>query len=140
VAVERERSYIGRRMAEFFDHAAAVAELTITARADAEAIVSLGMWDAARSLAATRPSVPVVANSALIYGHHDPVAAREWEGWAYPDTVSEANENYTALGAGGPSVAGRYDMGRLIGEALARARVANGRGVLDGLEEVKAIP
>jgi hypothetical protein len=140
VTVERENSYIGRRMAEFFDHAAAVAGLTITARADAEAIVSLGMWDSARALAASRPSVPVVANSALIYGHHDPQAAREWEGWAYPDTVSEANAVYAALGAGGPGVAGQYDMGRLLGEALARARVANGRGVLDGLEQVKAVP
>ena len=140
VVVERDRSYIGRRMAEFFDHAAAVAGLTITARAEAEAIASLGMWDTARALAASRPSVPVVANSALIYGHHDTGAAREWEGWAYPDTVSEANELYRALGDVGPGVAGQYDMGRLIGEALARARVANGRGVLDGLEQVKAIP
>jgi hypothetical protein len=31
-------------------------------------------------------------------------------------------------------------MGRLIGEALARARIANGRGVMDGLEQVKAVP
>ena len=71
VAVARDRSYVGRRMAEFFEHAAAVAGLRITARADADAIISLGMWDTARALAASRPSVPVVANSALIYGHHD---------------------------------------------------------------------
>ncbi len=140
IVVERDRSYVGRRMAEFFDHAASVAGLTITARADADAIVSLGMWDAARELAASKPAVPVVANSALIYGHHDKQAAREWEGWAYPDTVSEANEVYATLGNVGPGVAGQYDMGRLIGEALARARVANGRGLLDGLEQVKAIP
>ncbi len=31
-------------------------------------------------------------------------------------------------------------MGRLLGEALARARVATGRGMLDGFEQVKAIP
>ncbi len=140
IAVERDRSYVGRRMGDFFDHAASVAGLSITGRADAEAIISLGMWDTARELADSKPSVPVVANSALIYGHHDREAARAWEGWAYPDTVSEANETYAALGNGGPGVAGQYDMGRLIGEALARARVVNGRGVLDGLEQVKAIP
>jgi branched-chain amino acid transport system substrate-binding protein len=82
----------------------------------------------------------VVANSALIYGYHDPQAAREWEGWAYPDTVSEANPIYASLGDVGPGAAGQYDMGRLVGEALARARVASSRGVLDGLEQVKAIP
>jgi hypothetical protein len=140
VAVERDRSYVGRRMAAFFEHAAAVAGLALTARGDALAIVSLGMWDTARALAATHPAVPVVANSALIYGHHDPQAAREWEGWAYPDTVSEANEVYAALGGVGPGVAGQFDMGRLLGEALARARVATGRGLLDGFEQVKALP
>jgi len=140
VAVERDRSYVGRRMAGFFEHAAAGAGLTITSRDAADAIVSLGMWAGARALARSRPSVAVVANSALIYGHHDPQAAREWEGWAYPDIFSESNEVYAALGDAAYGVAGQYDMGRLIGEALARARVANGRGVMDGLEQVKAIP
>ncbi len=140
VAIVRDRSYVGKRMAEFFEHAAAVAGLTIASGADADAIISLGMWDAARALAASQPSVPVVANSALIYGHHDKQAERDWEGWAYPDTVSEANTIYAALGDVGPGVAGQYDMGRLLGEALARARVATGRGVLNGLEQVKAIP
>jgi branched-chain amino acid transport system substrate-binding protein len=140
VALERDRSYVGRRMAGFFEHASAVAELALTSRDNADAIVSLGMWDTARALATERPSQPVVANSALIYGYHDPQAAREWEGWAYPDTVSEANPIYASLGDVGPGAAGQYDLGRLIGEALARARLASSRGVLDGLEQVKAIP
>ena len=140
VALERDRSYVGRRMASFFEHASAVAELTLTSRDNADAIVSLGMWDTARALARERPSQPVVANSALIYGYHDRQAAREWEGWAYPDTVSEANPIYASLGDVGPGAAGQYDIGRLIGEALARARVASSRGMLDGLEQVKAIP
>jgi len=140
VALERDRSYVGRRMAGFFEHASAVAELTLTSRDNADAIVSLCISDTARALATERPSQPVVANSALIYGYHDPQAAREWEGWAYPDTVSEANPIYASLGDVGPGAAGQYDMGRLIGEALARARVASSRGVLDGLEQVKAIP
>jgi branched-chain amino acid transport system substrate-binding protein len=102
--------------------------------------VSLGMWDSARTLAASRPAVPVVANSALIYGHHDVQAARDWEGWTYPDVFSEANDMYAALGDRSYGVAAQHDMGRLIGEALARARIASGPGVMDGLEQVKAIP
>jgi len=140
VAVERDRSYVGRRMSDFFEHAAGVAGLSITSRDAADAIVSLGMWDTARVLAASRPSVPVVANSALIFGHHDPQAALDWEGWAYPDVFAEANEVYAALADSRYGVAAQYDMGRLIGEALARARIANGPGVMDGLEQVKAIP
>jgi branched-chain amino acid transport system substrate-binding protein len=140
VTVQRDGSYVGRRMADFFEHAAAVAGLSIASGSAADAIVSLGMWDSARALAASRPSVPVVANSALIYGHHDAQAARDWEGWTYPDVFSEANDLYAALSATPYGVAAQYDMGRLIGEALARARIANGPGVLDGLEQVKAIP
>src|SRR3954447_12751 len=59
VAIERDRSYVGRRMADFFEHAAGVAGLSITARGAADAIASLGMWDSARTLAQSRPSVPV---------------------------------------------------------------------------------
>jgi hypothetical protein len=140
VAVERDRSYVGRRMADFFEHAAGVAGLSVTSRADADAIVSLGMWDSARALAVSRPPVPVVANSALIYGHHDPQGARDWEGWTYPDVFSETNDVYAALGDASYGVGAQYDMGRLIGEALARARITNGAGVMDGLEQVKAIP
>lgn len=140
VAIERDRSYVGRRMSDFFEHAAAVAGLSLTSHAAADAIVSLGMWDSARSLAESRPGLPVVANSALIYGHHDRQAARAWEGWTYPDVFAEANEGYAALGDARYGVAAQYDMGRLLGEALARARIASGPGLMDGLEQVKAIP
>jgi hypothetical protein len=140
VAVERDRSYVGRRMSDFFEHAAAVAGVSVTSHGAADAIVSLGMWDSARALAASRPDVPVVANSALIYGHHDVQAARDWEGWTYPDVFSEANDVYAALDDTSYGVAAQHDMGRLIGEALARARIASGPGVMEGLELVKAIP
>jgi branched-chain amino acid transport system substrate-binding protein len=141
VALVRDRSYVGRRMAEFFEDAAGVEGITMVTRDDADAIVSLGMWDTARALAEEKPDVPVVANSALIYGYHDPSAAALWDGWGFPDTISEDNALYAALGDGaGPGVAGQYDMGRLIAEGLARARVATGRGVMEGLERVKSIP
>jgi hypothetical protein len=84
--------------------------------------------------------VPVVANSALIYGHHDPQGAHDWEGWTYPDVFAETNDVYAALGDASYGVGAQYDMGRLIGEGLARARITNGAGVMDGLEQVKAIP
>ena len=141
-----DESYVGSRMAEFFADACAVSDVAIVERADADVIVSLGMWDTAQSLARSAPGLPVVANSALIYGYHDPEAARLWEGWAFPDTISEHNPVYAALGDGGgpvgvgPGVAGQFDLGRLAGEGLARAREHSGPGVLDGLERVKAIP
>jgi hypothetical protein len=99
------------------------------------------MWDPAIALAAEGVAVPVVANSALIYGHLDRDAALAWEGWAYPDTISDENPLYLSLGPdAGPGTAGRYDMGRLLAEGLARARVLTGPGVMEGLERVKSLP
>ena len=99
------------------------------------------MWDPARALAAEGVDVPVVANSALIYGHLDRGAALAWEGWTYPDTIADDNPLYAALGPeAGPGTAGRFDMGRLLAEGMARARVLSGPGVMDGLERVKSLP
>ena len=141
VALVRDRSYVGRRMADFFEEACAVEGISLVARQEADAVVSLGMWDPAIALAAEGVDVPVVANSALIYGHLDRDAARAWDGWAYPDTISDENPLYLSLGRDvGPGTAGRYDMGRLLAEGLARARVLTGPGVMDGLERVKSLP
>jgi len=139
-ALAVDESYVGRRMSEFFGDACAVAGVEVVAREEADVVVSLGMWDTARSLALAAPELPVVANSALIYGYHDRDAARLWEGWAFPDTISERNAIYAGLGDVGPGVAGQFDMGRLVGEGLARARDLTGPGVMEGLERVKAIP
>ncbi len=140
VAIVRDRSYVGRRMGEFFEDAAAVHGLALVDRSRAEALVSLGMWAGAQDLAREEPSVPVVGNSALIYGYYDQQSALGWEGWAYPDTVHEDNGLYRELGVVGAAVAGQYDLGCLIGEGLARARLMSGPAVRDGLERVKAIP
>lgn len=140
VVLARDRTYVARRMGEFFEDASAVAGIEVVARDEAQAIVSLGLWDGARALAEEQPAVPVVANSALIYGYHDPTAARAWEGWVFPDTVSEGNPRYAALGDVGPGVAGQHDLGRLVAEGIARARVAAGPYVTEGLERVKSIP
>ncbi len=52
VALVRDRSYVGRRMADFLEEACAVEGITLVARQDADALVSLGMWDPAIALAA----------------------------------------------------------------------------------------
>jgi len=171
VALVHDTTFVGRRMADFFDDACAAGGVDLlvratlpgsgagaeravaTARAAApDALVSLGLWDLPRALslamAAAGWTVPACANSALIYGHHSPDWARGWEGWTYCDTYSEGNTRYqafsrTAEAAGrgaGPGAAGAFDMGRLIGEALARAHPLTRAGVLAGLERVKSLP
>jgi ABC-type branched-subunit amino acid transport system substrate-binding protein len=99
--------------------------------------LSLGDWN-----------VPTIANSALIYGYHSPDWAKGWEGWVYPDTVSDTNQRYvslcqTAAASGrtvGPGAAGAYDMGRLLAEGIARARYLTRDEVVAGLERVKSLP
>jgi len=120
IALIHDRSYIGRRMAEFFDDACAALGLflvsrtttavnapdardavAIARRAEPDALVTLGLWDLPRAVSeivrAEGWDVPTTANSALIYGHGDPEWARGWEGWTYIDTVSDANPRYQQL-------------------------------------------
>ena len=159
-------------MAMFFNSAREVAGLTTVPEPQADVIVSLGMWGTARALAEAHPKQAVVANSALIYGYHDRSGALAWEGWSFPDTISETNAVYRALGDGsrhsgtgdasgrslddapnlapnvepsvgsgvGPGVAGQFDLGRLIGEGIARSTTMTGVGLMEGLERVKCIP
>ena len=171
VGLIQDTSHIGRRMSEYFEDACAAAGVSLVARAalpvdppDAtaavatiraagpDAVVSLGLWGVARAvsvaLADAGWSVPAVANSALIYGHHDPSWALGWEGWAYIDSVSDANARYRALQAAatadgrtaGPGQAGAYDMGRLLAEGVARAHHLTRAEIAHGLERVKALP
>jgi acyl carrier protein len=171
VALIQDSSYIGRRKSEFFEDACAatgcslVGRTTIpvdsldardavaTARATSpDALITLGLWNLPRAvseaLRADDWSVPTTANSALIYGYHDPQWARGWDGWTYIDTVSDANPRYralcddaTAAGFGaGPGAAGAYDMGRLLAEGIARARSLTREEIVRGLERVKSLP
>jgi ABC-type branched-subunit amino acid transport system substrate-binding protein len=171
VALVHDTTFVGRRMADFFGDAAAASGLQLVVRctwspggntadsavatarvADPDVVVSLGLWDLPRVLseemAAVGWAVPACANSALIYGHHSPEAAKGWEGWTYCDTFSEENSRYEtlssrALEAGrtaGPGAAGAFDMGRLIGEGLALAHPLTRAGVLTALERVKSLP
>ena len=165
-----DRSYIGKRMAEFFEAAAEINGIDITTRTqvkddgtnaraavdavfatDAEALVYVGLWDAAHEVALHWPEnarpMAVAANSALIYGHHDSSWAKDWEGWAYIDTVSEGNPVYAALcdaakadgRPSGPGQAGVYDVGRLLAEGFAQSHPLTRVDVMKGLEKVRCL-
>ncbi|MBV8296038.1 MAG: ABC transporter substrate-binding protein [Acidimicrobiia bacterium] len=119
-------------------------------RAEPSALVYLGLGASSRAVSlAIRDAgwdVPVVANSALMFGY----ARKDWragfDGWTYVDTVSDGNARRQGLkerspaSAAGPVGVAAYDIGRLVGEALARAVHLTGEGVKAGLEEVKRLP
>jgi ABC-type branched-subunit amino acid transport system substrate-binding protein len=169
VALVRDGSKVGERMARFFEDAAAgrcevVARLRVApdgrdvapaveAARDArpDALVYAGLWRAAHGVALATTArgwrVHGVAGSALMYGHADAAWARDWDGWTYVDTFSERNPRFTALArtaaaqgrAAGPGEAGAFDMGRLLAEALARAPEPTRVGLRAGLERTKAL-
>jgi branched-chain amino acid transport system substrate-binding protein len=169
VAVAHDHSAVGRRYAEFFSEACGSLDIDITAVAavsplaedvspivarlrsgDPEGLVYLGLGVAARAVALAVESekwdVPVVANSALMfaYGRRDWRAG--WDGWVYVDTVSDDNRSRAALrqlsprSSAGPIGVAAYDMGRLVGEAVARSAHLTRSGIKEGLERVKQLP
>lgn len=170
VVLVQDTSRVGNRMAAFFrDAAAAQCEVVAHLRVDpdggsiapavtaargarSDALAFVGFWRAAHALAlemkAQDWAVHAVANSALMYGHADASWARDWDGWTYVDTFSEANPRFAALSrtaaaagrTAGPGEAGAYDMGRLLAEGIARAPELTRGGIRAGLERVKALP
>ena len=108
--------------------------LGVAARAVALAVAELG-WD-----------VPVVANSSLMFGYARPDWRDGWEGWVYLDGVADDNAVRAALretsraAAGGPIGCAAYDIGRLVGEAIARSAHLTRAGIRDGLERIKRMP
>ena len=171
VALVHDASPIGRRYTSYFDEACAtfgieqlgrtvVSPLTEDLRTPArtvtatgaDAIVYLGLGLAARALgiglADAGNRLPVVANSALMFGYANPEWTAGWNGWVYCDTVSSTNAELQrvadALGldaaAMNPGVPCNYDMGRLLAEGIARAPLLNRDGVVEGLERVKMLP
>jgi branched-chain amino acid transport system substrate-binding protein len=171
VALIQDTTHIGHSMTAYFERACGALGIELTAhatinpdgsgaeraitsvqRAEPEGIAFLGLWDAAHEVALARTAakwdVPVVGNSALIYGHVDAQWANDWEGWVYPDTFAETNPYYAALaekvGAegimAGSAAAAHYDMGVLLAEGFVRAPHLTRSGVHAGLERVKALP
>lgn len=169
VALAHDHSAVGRGYAEAFADACAARGVELVASApvapladdlaptvrrlrasDPAALCYLGLGVAARAVAlavaAEDWKVPVVANSALMFGYARKDWRRAWEGWIYVDTVSDANPERAALrersgrSAAGPIGVAAYDMGRLLGEALERAAHLTRDGVRRALESVKALP
>ncbi len=118
--------------------------------AEPEALVYLGLGVAARPLAlavaAQRWDVRVVANSSLMFGYTRRDWREGWEGWVYVDTVADDNTERQRLRekskriAAGPVGVAAYDIGRLLGEAVARSAHLTRGGIRDALERVKLLP
>jgi branched-chain amino acid transport system substrate-binding protein len=168
-AVVHDHSPVGARYAEFFDVARAPIGLELSGRAslsplaeDATAVVErlaagrpdalvyLGLGVTARTVglavAALGWDVPVVANSALMFGYAQPEWRAGWAGWVYVDTIADDNPRRQALRevskptAAGPVGVAGYDIGRLLGEGIARSVNLTRDGVREGLERVKRLP
>jgi ABC-type branched-subunit amino acid transport system substrate-binding protein len=168
-AVIHDHSPVGRRYAEFFaescgrvgvevagsasisplseDASSAVSRLR---RGDPAVLVYLGLGMAARAVALAHAEeswdVPVVANSSLMFGYARPEWREAWEGWVYVDNLSDDNRVRAALrerskrAAAGPIGVAAYDLGRLVGEAVARSAHLTRDGMKEGLERVKRLP
>jgi len=169
VALAHDRSAVGRLYAEAFSEACASEGVELLSSAPvsplaedlaplvqrlrssgAESLCYLGLGVAARALALAVADetwdVPVVANSALMFGYGRKDWREGWEGWVYVDTVSDANAERAALreraprSAAGPIGVAAYDMGRLLGAAFERTSHLTRHGVHEALESVKALP
>ena len=88
----------------------------------------------------------MLANSALMFGYARPDWRDGYAGWEYIDTIADDNVRRQALMkislpiGGGPMGCAAYDMGRLLGEAIAQADHLTRAGIADGLRRVKQLP
>lgn len=169
VAVVHDRSPVGRHYADWFELARVTAGVELTAAGaiapladDAtdligrlaaskpDGLVYLGLGVAAHTVAiavdAAGWQVPVVANSALMFGYARKDWRALWDGWVYVDTISDGNRQRAQLReqsrptAAGPVGVAGYDIGRMLGEALVRTDHLTRAGVVEGLERVKRLP
>ncbi len=168
-ALIHDHSPVGRRYAEGFDEAAASLGLDLTGRiaiapltedvtpaltrlrrGEPDSLVYLGLGVSSRpvalGLAELDWDLPVVANSALMFGYARPEWRDGWAGWEYIDAIADDNEARRALAgrdpatAAGPVGCALHDIGRLIGEALARTENLTRADVRDALERIKLLP
>jgi branched-chain amino acid transport system substrate-binding protein len=168
-AVIFDQSPVGRRYAECFEAARARLGLEVTGSASISALaddatallerlrtghpdvlVYFGLGVSSRAVAVALQTmgwdVPVVANSALMFGYARPDWRDGYAGWEYIDTIADDNRMRAQLAerfphaAGGPIGCAAYDMGRLLGEGIAAAEHLTRAGVADGLRRVKQLP
>jgi branched-chain amino acid transport system substrate-binding protein len=169
VGVVHDHSPVGRAYAEAFAEACAHSGLETTGSAAVppladdisatvgrlrttrpDCLVYLGLGVAARALSVALSSegwtVPVVSNSALMFGYARRDWRPGWEGWVYVDTLSDENSvraklaGHAARAAAGPIGVAAYDMGRLLAEGVARASHLTRDGLREALENVKQLP
>ena len=168
-AVIFDQSPVGRRYAEYFEAArgrlglevtgtASISALTEDAtepvgrlrQAEPDVLVYLGLGVSSRAVALALESlgwkVPVLANSALMFGYARPDWRDGYAGWEYIDTIADDNKLRAKLAeisphaAGGPIGCAAYDMGRMLGEAIAASEHLTRAGIADGLRRVKQLP
>ena len=118
--------------------------------AEPDSLVYLGLGVSSRAVALGLDELdwhpPVVANSALMFGYARPEWRDGWAGWEYLDAIADDNERRRTIGESSPTIAAGpvpcalVDIGRLAGEAIARADHLTRAGVRDALERVKRLP
>jgi len=169
VAAVYDNSPVGRGYADALADACATAGLDITGSAaiaplaedvaptirrlrasEPGSLVYLGLGVVARAVAlaveAEKWTIPVVANSSLMFGYTRRDWRAGWEGWVYVDGISDENAARARLAAQAPKTArgpvgvAAYDIGRLLAEAVARSAHLTRAGIKDGLERVKRLP
>ncbi len=168
-AVVFDQSPVGRRYAECFEAARGRLGLEVTGTAsisslaenaddiltrlrgaNPDVLVYLGLGVSSRAVALAREqlewNVPVLANSALMFGYARPDWRDGYAGWEYIDTIADDNvrraslRNLSPQAGGGPIGCAAYDMGRLLGEAVAQSDHLTRAGIADGLRRVKQLP
>lgn len=113
-----------------------------------DSLVYLGLGMSSRAVALALQglswNIPVVANSALMFGYARPDWRDGYRDWEYLDAIADDNTMRAQLGelspalAAGPVTCAMYDIGRLVGEA--RAQHLTRDGLRDALERVKDAP
>jgi len=168
-AVLYDQSPVGRRYFERFDAVrtrlgldlAAAATIAPTAddvaseleqlRAAApDALVYFGLGMASHAVAVARREagweVPVIANSALMFGYIRPDWRDDWAGWEYVDQIADDNAqrrrfaDLDPAAAAGPVGCTAFDIGRLLGTALAHCEHLTRAGLAEALRSVKRLP
>jgi hypothetical protein len=115
-----------------------------------DSLVYLGLGVASRAVALGLDTigwrVPVVANSALMFGYARPEWRDGWAGWEYLDGIADDNERRAWIAerdrvlAISPVTCAMVDMGRLTGEAVARTDHLTRDGMREALERIKRLP
>jgi ABC-type branched-subunit amino acid transport system substrate-binding protein len=168
-AVVHDASVVGDRYAEVLRWAAADAGVAITGTraidplaedlgpvvgalraTEPDVLVYLGLGAASHAVATAMADaawdLPVLANSALMFGYVRPDWRDAWAAWEYVDTIAEDNSRRRELArvdaraAAGPIGTAAFDLGRLLGHAARRADRIDPAGMREGLERVKQVP